>query len=221
MAKRSKMATGGEGMGSKPARQGPGGVSPKLKEVAKGAGKLAAEETAMAIFPAARFAKIVGKGAKALGKAMGRGVSPYNDGVKTFSSMEAMKAAEKAHSKAGFDDDLSLDLIYGDGPDLPNWWKRLPEKEKVKIYKQHNKPKDTDFVDKETGNRQKIGGGWDILSLLTGAYGKKNSTEQAVRLFVETGKNEAVMKQYAKSLKDVIELKPALRKAAEAKARKK
>tara|TARA_R100001460_G_scaffold42772_4_gene78969 strand:+ start:4133 stop:4816 length:684 start_codon:yes stop_codon:yes gene_type:complete len=205
-------------------RHGKSELSPRLTGAMKAGGKMAAEEAAMAVFPAVRIAKmirpIVGKGAKALGKAMGRGVSPYNSGSKTFSSMEAMKAAEKAHDKAGFDDDLSLDLIYGDGPDLPNWWKRLPEKEKVKIYKQHNKPKDTDFVDKKTGNRKKIGGGWDILGLLTGDYGKKNSTEQAVRLFAETGKNPAIIKQYAKSLSHVIELKPALRKAAEAKAKK-
>ena len=219
MAKRSPMATGGEGRGSKPARQGPGGVSPKLKEVAKGAGKLAAEETAMAIFPAARFAKIVGKGAKALGKAMGKGFDS-GGGARMFSSEASYRAAKKAHEKAGFDDDLSLELIYGDGPDLPSWWKRLPEKEKVKIYKQHSKPKDTDFVDKKTGRRQKVGGGFDILEMLTGFHGKKNATEQAVRLYAETGKNPAVIKHLTRHLEDVVELKPALRKAAEAKAKK-
>jgi hypothetical protein len=195
-------------------------TSKEFKGALKSGGKMAAEEVAMAMFPAARIAKIVGKGAKALGKAMGRGVSPYGNGRKTFSSMEAMKAAEKAHDKAGWDSDLSLDMIYGDGPDLPNWWKRLPEKEKVKIYKQHSKPKDTDYVDKKTGNRQKVGGGWDILGMLTGEYGKKNSTEQAVRLYAETGKNPTVIKSLTKNLEDVVELKPAIRKAAEAKAKK-
>lgn len=58
MAKRSKMATGGEGMGSKPARQGPGGVSPRLIGAIKGAGRMAAEEAAMTAFPAARLAKV-------------------------------------------------------------------------------------------------------------------------------------------------------------------
>lgn len=202
------------------AKRGPV-TTKEFKGALKAGGKMAAEEAAMAAFPAVRLAKIIGKGAKALGKAVGRGVSPYGNGRKTFSSMEAMKAAEKAHDKAGWDSDLSLDMIYGDGPDLPNWWKRLPEKEKVKIYKQHSKPKDTDYVDKKTGNRQKIGGGWDILGLLTGEYGKKNSTEQAVRLFAETGKNPAVMKRHAKSLEDVIKLEPAIRKAAEARARRK
>ena len=138
-------------------RHGKSELSPKLKGALKAGGKMAAEEVAMGAFPALRIAKIVGKGVKAVGKAVGRGVSPYRSGPKTFSSVEAMKAAEKAHDKAGLDSDLSLDLIYGDGPDLPNWWKRLPEKERVKIYKQHNKLKDTDFVNKKTGNRQEIG----------------------------------------------------------------
>lgn len=72
MAKRSKMATGGEGMGSKPARQGPGGLNPKLKKAAM----TVAGEAAMAVAPPLRGAKVVsavgkltGKGAKALRKA--------------------------------------------------------------------------------------------------------------------------------------------------------
>ena len=59
MAKRSKMATGGEGMGSKPARQGPGGVSPRLIGAIKGAGRMAAEEAAMAAMPASRIFKFI------------------------------------------------------------------------------------------------------------------------------------------------------------------
>ncbi len=194
-------------------------TSKEFKGALKSGGKMAAEEAAMAMFPATRIAKIVGKGAKALGKAMKKGFDS-GGGAKTFSSEASFRAAQKAHDKAGFDDDLSLELIYGDGPDLPSWWKRLPEKEKVKIYKQHKKPKDTDFVDKETGNRQKVGGGFDILEMLTGFHGKKNATEQTVRLYAETGKNPAVIKRLTKNLEDVVELKPAIRKAAEAKAKK-
>lgn len=69
MAKRSPMATGGEGRGSKPARQGPGGLSPKLKGVLKAGGKMAAEELLMTMVPVARLAKLkkvldgLGKGA--------------------------------------------------------------------------------------------------------------------------------------------------------------
>ena len=69
MAKRSPMATGGEGRGSKPARQGPGGLSPKLKGALKAGGKMAAEELFMAMVPVARLAKLkkvldgLGKGA--------------------------------------------------------------------------------------------------------------------------------------------------------------
>ena len=67
MAKRSPMATGGEGMGSKPARQGPGGLNPKLKKVAM----TASEELLMSVIPPARFGKLaklikgLGKGKKA------------------------------------------------------------------------------------------------------------------------------------------------------------
>ena len=200
-------------------RHGKSELSPRLAGAMKAGGKMAAEEAAMGVFPALRIAKIVGKGAKALGKAMKKGFDS-GGGARIFSSEESFRAAKKAHDKAGFDDDLSLELVYGDGPDLPSWWKRLPEKEKAKIYKQHKKPKSTDFVDKETGNRQKVGGGFDILEMLTGFHGKKNATEQAVRLYAETGKNPAVIKHLNRNLEDVVELKPALRKAAEAKAKK-
>ena len=201
-------------------RHGKSELSPKLKGALKGAGKMAGEEAVMAILPVGRLAKVAGKAAKAVGKAMKKGFDSGGGARRTFSSEASFRAAQKAHDKAGFDDDLSLELIYGDGPDLPSWWKRLPQKEKVIIYKQHKKPKDTDFVDKETGNRQKVGGGFDILEMLTGFHGKKNATEQAVRLYAETGKNPAVIKRLTKNLEDVVELKPAVRKAAEAKAKK-
>lgn len=45
-------------------RHGKRELSPKLKGVLKGAGKIAAEEAAMTMFPAARLAKIIGKAAK-------------------------------------------------------------------------------------------------------------------------------------------------------------
>lgn len=59
MARRSRTATGGEGMGSKPARQGPGGVSPRLVRSIKDAGRKAAAEAAMAALPASRLFKFI------------------------------------------------------------------------------------------------------------------------------------------------------------------
>ncbi len=74
MPTRSKVMDGSEGMGSKPARQGPGGVSPRLVKALKTGGKLAAEEAAMAAFPAARLAKVIKQAAKVKIKPKGKKV---------------------------------------------------------------------------------------------------------------------------------------------------
>jgi hypothetical protein len=102
MAKRSPMATGGEGRGSKPARQGPGGLSPKLKGVLKAGGKMAAEEIAMTALPAARIRQLK-KVLDSLGKSAGRsevGKALKKGGFELFATTKPSRAeVERAYRR--------------------------------------------------------------------------------------------------------------------------